>query len=238
MCATSSPPDLHPPVTAAAPVEGPPAAASDAPRRTTGTRVRSGNAMQRGRAAVLEATAHCVERYGVRRTTMGDIALKAEVAKATLYNHFRTKDDVLAALAVAQVEQLARTCAAVAAEQGLPAALARAAADLAASGPLRRVVADEPALAARLAAVDDGRGWTSVRDAVRAVLAAAAADDGDAAVELVLRWLVGQVLWPVVVPHRAASGAALVAAAVARPVGGAVAALPAAHPAAAERSVG
>ena len=71
------------------------AGASDAPQRQIGTRTRSGNAMLRTRGNLLEATAHCVERYGVRRTTMGDIALKAVVAKATLYNHFRTKHYLL-----------------------------------------------------------------------------------------------------------------------------------------------
>jgi len=178
----------------------PPAAASDAPRRTSGTRVRSGNAMQRARSAVLEAAAHCVERYGVRRTTMGDIALKAEVAKATLYNHFRTKDDVLAALVEHRVAGLGRDAEAAAAADGLAAALRLAADGLAASGPLRRLVADDPALATRLAVPSESRGWRSAHEAVRAVLVAAGCPDDDAAVTLVLRWLVSQVLWPATAP--------------------------------------
>jgi AcrR family transcriptional regulator len=167
--------------------------------------------MLRTRANLLAATAHCVERYGVRRTTMGDIALKAVVAKATLYNHFRTKDDVLAALVDARTAALAQTCEAVAAGRpvaapegvgspdlgrGLAAALRVAAAALTADGPLRRVVADEPALAALLATPGDGRGWHAVRARVAAVLEAAGVDAGPPAVDVVLRWLVGQVLWP------------------------------------------
>jgi AcrR family transcriptional regulator len=167
--------------------------------------------MLRTRANLLAATAHCVERYGVRRTTMGDIALKAVVAKATLYNHFRTKDDVLAALVDARTAALAQTCEAVAAGRpvtapegigspdlgrGLAAALRVAAAALTADGPLRRVVADEPALAALLATPGDGRGWHAVRARVAAVLEAAGVDAGPSAVDVVLRWLVGQVLWP------------------------------------------
>jgi AcrR family transcriptional regulator len=181
---------------AAAPAPAPAAGASDPPVRPSGTRARSGNAMQRARGAVLEATAHCVERYGVRRTTMGDIALKAEVAKATLYNHFRTKDDVLAALVEHRVQALVAEVAEVAAGTGLPAALEVAAARVAGSGPLRRLVADDPGLAARLAAPAGGRGWELARDGVRSVLAAAGAATDDAAVGLVLRWLAGQVLWP------------------------------------------
>lgn len=189
------------------------AAASDLPRRPVGTRARSGNAMQRTRSALIDAAAHCVERYGVRRTTMGDVALKAAVAKATLYNHFRTKDDLLAALVESRAAALASVCEAVAAGRppaatgtgdigshdlgaGLAAALRCAAAGLAADRPLRRTVADEPALASRLATPGDGRGWEAVRGHVARMLEAADAPADRAAVDVVLRWLVSQVLWP------------------------------------------
>jgi len=188
-----------------------PAAASDPPLREPGTRARSGNAMLRTRTNLLEATAHCVERYGVRRTTMGDIALKAVVAKATLYNHFRTKDDVLVALVDARTAALAALCETVAAGRpvpapdglgspdlgrGLAAALRVAAAGLATDGPLRRVVAEEPALAARLCTPDQGRTWAAVRVRVAAVLTAAGAPAEPPDVDVVLRWLLSQVLWP------------------------------------------
>lgn len=188
-------------------------AASDLPLRPAGTRARSGNAMLRTRSALLDAAAHCVERYGVRRTTMGDVALKAAVAKATLYNHFRTKDDLLAALVASRVAALTASCEAVAAGRppvvpaagdigshdvgaGLAAALRCAAAGLAADRPLRRTVTDEPVLAARLATPGDGRGWDAVRGHVAGVLETAGAPADRAAVDVVLRWLVSQVLWP------------------------------------------
>jgi AcrR family transcriptional regulator len=207
--AETAPAEPSPPATA--PLEPSPARASDLPQRAAGTRSRSGNAMHRTRAALLDATEHCLERYGARRTTMGDVALKAAVAKATLYNHFRTKDDLLGALAAARVEELGLACREVAAGRPLPrplpgtdgvdagtglaAALQVAAATLAAWPVLRRLVTEEPALAARLAAPGP-RGSAAAHDAVRAVLAAAGADDGAPAVDLVLRWLVSQVLWP------------------------------------------
>jgi AcrR family transcriptional regulator len=196
----------------------PPASPSDLPRRPAGTRARSGNAMLRARTAVLDAAAHCVERYGVRRTTMGDVALKAAVAKATLYNHFRTKDDVLAALVDSRVTALAAECEQLAA-QSLPTALGHAAHALATSGPLRRVVSDEPALAARLAAPGDGRGWQAVRTAVRDCLRTGGAAHDDDAVDLVLRWLLSQVLWPAPPAQAAAHAAALAAALAADTVG-------------------
>lgn len=181
---------------------------SDAPVRAAGLRTRSGNAMQRTRAAILDAAAACVERDGVRRTTMGELARTGGVAKATLYNHFRTKEAVLAALVEARAEALVRECRAVAGEDlvvpdlpagagaGLAAALARAADALAGSRPLRRVAEHEPALLAPLAVPGDGRGWTTVREGVAAVLTAGGAPADPARVELVLRWLLSGLLWP------------------------------------------
>ena len=95
--------------------------AAAAPVRAAGTRARSGNAMHRSRAAILDAAARCVERHGVAGTTMAGIADAAAVAKATLYNHFRTKDDVLGTLVVTRVGAVATACREVAAGRPLPA---------------------------------------------------------------------------------------------------------------------
>lgn len=181
---------------------------SDAPVRAAGLRTRSGNAMGRTRAAILDAAAACVERDGVRRTTMGGLASSGGVAKATLYNHFRTKEAVLAALVEARAEALALECRALAGEDrpapgplagpgtGLAAALAHAADALAFSPPLRRVAEQEPALLAPLAVPGDGRTWAAVREGVAAVLVAGGAQADPARVELVLRWLLSGLLWP------------------------------------------
>lgn len=188
------------------------ASASDAPQRQAGLRTRSGNAMLRTRTAILDAAAVCVERHGVRRTTMGDVAAVGGVAKATLYNHFRAKDDVLTALVAARVATLAAECEAIAAglpdphpvtgletpdrRTGLGPALEHAAAALGSSRPLRRVAAEEPALLIPLLVPGQDRSWEQVRAAVAGVLTAAAAPAGPGEVELVLRWLLSQLLWP------------------------------------------
>ncbi len=177
--------------------------ASDAPQRKPGLRTRSGNAMLRTRTAILDAAERCVASGGVRRTTMSEVAATGGVAKATLYNHFRTKDDVLAALVEARVAALAATCA------GLPVAdaLEHVAAVLRESAALRRVATEEPALLAPLAVPGESRGWDAARTAVAGVV-------GEAAAELVLRWLLSQLLWPAA-PGAGAQVAAAVAAAVA-----------------------
>lgn len=192
------------------------ATASDAPVRAAGLRTRSGNAMQRTRTAILDAALDCLATQGVRRTTMTDLAVVGGIAKATLYNHFRTKDDVLAALVDAQVAALGEACAVVATEVGLAAALEHAAEQLAGITALRRVADDEPALLAALAAPGDGRGWESARTSVAAVLSAGGAQAGEAEVELVLRWLLSQLHWPA-----GPASAALLAGSLAAPGSGA-----------------
>ena len=181
---------------------------SAAPVRPAGTRARSGNAMLRTRAAILAAALRCVERQGVRRTTMSDIAGTAGVAKATLYNHFRTKDDVLVALVESTVLALADRAVAVAggtAEQvpgrpapgsGLADALVLLTGELADAPALRRLAADEPALLVRLVSPAAPAAWMTVRDAAARLLTAAGLPTSDLAATLVLRHLVHHLVWP------------------------------------------
>lgn len=152
--------------------------------------------MARTRNAVLQGAAECIAKQGARKTTMGDIATRSRIAKATLYNHFRTKDDLLLALVEAEVRRLAADCAEEAPARGLAGALRLAAARLAANPALRKIAADEPAMLAPLVRPGDGPGWQVARDGVTGVLAAVGRDASPGAVETVLRWLVGQVATP------------------------------------------
>ena len=205
---------------------------SDAPLRQRGTRTRSGNAMERTRTAILAAALRCLEADGVRKTTMGDVSVATGIAKATLYNHFRTKPDLLAALVDDQVAMLAAACTALAsvgqtsvgqtsvgqaAEAGgggrLDAALIHAGRTIADSAALRRLAAEEPALLLPLLVPGPGRAWLQSRAAVGDVLLAAGLPAAAQAVEAVLRWLVGQLLWPME-PALLAPSAALLSAGV------------------------
>lgn len=47
--------------------------------------------------AIVKAAICVMSRYGVKRTTMNDIASAAEISRQTLYNSFANKDDILRA---------------------------------------------------------------------------------------------------------------------------------------------
>jgi AcrR family transcriptional regulator len=162
--------------------------ASAAPVREKGGHTRAGNAMNRTRAALLGGAARAVEVTGTR-ITMAQVAAAAGVAKATLYNHFRTREAVLAALVVDQVDAI------IDAQAGKPLADALAgAADALSAHPVRRGLARlEPAVLAGLGRIDSGSdGWQHARAAVGAALAAESRGGADT----VLRWLASFVLSP------------------------------------------
>jgi AcrR family transcriptional regulator len=140
--------------------------------------------MGRTRAAALDGARRVFAEHGLRKATMGDIAVRGGLAKATLYNHFRTKDDVWSALARREGNALAEALVAAAAAD-LADALALTA--LAVGEHPGRAAVTDPALLT---------GWPVASDAVRRALVAAGRPDDPAGVDLVLRWLVTQLSRP------------------------------------------
>jgi AcrR family transcriptional regulator len=156
---------------------------------------RAGNAMQRTRNALLDGAVRAIEKHGVRRTTMADIAALAGVAKGTLYNHFRTKEAVFAAALEAAVRSVAQEAAA-AAGRDVVEALTLAAGRVADAPALRRLASDEPAVLAAVVQVPAGGAGAVARAGVEQVLAAGGCATDGAAVDLTLRWLVSFVGQP------------------------------------------
>lgn len=44
---------------------------------------------------IIEAALECFAKYGIKRTTMADIASSADVSRQTVYAHFGTKEDII-----------------------------------------------------------------------------------------------------------------------------------------------
>jgi AcrR family transcriptional regulator len=151
-----------------------------------GVHTRSGNGMNRTRAGLLSGAARAFAEHGLRRSTMQSIAAAAGVAKATLYNHFRTKDEVAAALLAVELDRLSELAASLPRDQGL-AALSD---ELGAHPVLRRLAETEPETLTSLLAVGADR-WAELTGRLGVALRL----DGDGA-ELAGRWLLGVVLQP------------------------------------------
>jgi AcrR family transcriptional regulator len=170
------------------PTTSSPITASAPPVRAKGTHSRAGNAMNRTRAALLSGAARAVATAGTK-ITMAQVAAAAGVAKATLYNHFRTREAVLAALVVQQVDALIED------QVGKPlgVALVDTAAAISAHPVRAGLAAVEPAVLATVGRIDPAaEGWQHARAAVEAALAA----DSRAGADTVLRWLASYLLSP------------------------------------------
>jgi AcrR family transcriptional regulator len=165
-----------------------PSIASAAPVREVGTRSRAGNAMNRTRAALLDGARRAVEVSGTK-ITMAQVAAAAGVAKATLYNHFRTREAVLSALLEDEVSSLVTELL----DQPLPDALAAAANALAGHPLLRSLAQIEPGTLARLACIDtELDGWRLARAGIADALARGSRGGTDT----VLRWLASYLITP------------------------------------------
>jgi AcrR family transcriptional regulator len=164
----------------------------------------------RTRSGLLDGAARAFAAEGLRATTMQSIARAAGVAKGTLYNHFRTKDEVARALLAAELDRLTGEAGA----RPPDAALALLADELAGSPVLRRLRATDPDVLLALLAVQP-ETWALLTARLAAVLGVDPEADADA-VELPARWLVGVTLQPgrSAVRHR---DAARLAAALGRP---------------------
>lgn len=126
---------------------------------------RSGTTLARSRGAILAGARKAVLASGTR-ITMSQVATEAGVAKATLYNHFRTREELLHALLLDEidgaVEKLGRL--------ELGDALRRAAC-LVSDHPLLEALGAEPDVLADLARVDvRSDGWKRIADAVDVIL--------------------------------------------------------------------
>jgi AcrR family transcriptional regulator len=159
-------------------------------------------AFGRTREVLVAGAARAFAEHGVRAATMQAVAAAAGVSKATLYNYFRTKDEVAGALLRAELERLTALAGALPADQ----ALAALADELGEHPVLRRLADVEPDTLTALVDVPPGTFAE-----LTARLAAALGTDEDGA-GIVLRWLLGVVLHPArsSARHRAATRLAAV----------------------------
>jgi AcrR family transcriptional regulator len=142
--------------------------------------------MSRTRRGLLTGARTAFAERGLRRTTMQHVAAAAGVAKATLYNHFRTKDDVAGALLAFELDRLA----ALAAELPLTVAVPALAEEVGSHPVLRRLAETEPETLTRMLSAEPDR-WNDV-----AVTLGTALGITRPAAEVLCRWLVGVVLQP------------------------------------------
>lgn len=142
---------------------------------------------RRTESAILEGTKSLIAQFGLANISMIEIADASEVSRATLYNHYRDKNAVLAALVTAEVELIID----LAGKAGTPAdALEK----------LSLYISTDPALAA-MRQHDPGALTQALSHSDHPLYLELArslygATKSEAGTGVAMRWLIGQVMQP------------------------------------------
>lgn len=69
---------------------------------------RTGTRKQSSEQAIIAAAQSCFERFGIKKTSMEDIAQEAGISRATMYRHFANKDAIVEAISIVEAENVNR----------------------------------------------------------------------------------------------------------------------------------
>ena len=130
---------------------------------------------------------------GISATNMIDIADRAQVSRASLYNHFRDKHEVFVALVETEIERVA-TLALVA--QSRSEALYTISREISEHDGLRKAIERDGDLITAALTARDHKVWVEVYAQLAKIFATDVVGVG-----LVIRWLMGQVTAPLSDEH-------------------------------------
>ena len=142
---------------------------------------------RRTESAILEGTKSLIAQFGLANISMIEIADVSQVSRATLYNHYRDKNAVIAALATAEIELMID----LANKAGTPAdALER----------LSIYISTDPALAAMRQhdqkALTEALSHSDHPLYLEIARSLYGATKSEAGTGIAMRWLIGQVMQP------------------------------------------
>jgi AcrR family transcriptional regulator len=141
------------------------------------------------RQALLDGVRIVFAEVGVRNANMIEIADRSEVARATLYNHFRDKDELIAALIEDEIERMRNLIASAPDRREVLFLIAN---DISQNAALRKVLSLEPHLIAALAQISETPIWNQARN-----ILATSLKTSSIGVEIALRWCISQFFAPI-----------------------------------------
>lgn len=153
------------------------------------TYARHRDTSNKSRVAILAGAKIVIAKVGNYQSNIADIAVSAQVAKATIYNQFADKAEMMESLVESEVIRLTELALAASSRQEGLALLSNAISqDLA----LRKLVESDPSDIARLVTITNHPTWVLVHQGIAKVFGADSAACG-----VILRWLIGQIASPI-----------------------------------------
>jgi AcrR family transcriptional regulator len=158
-----------------------------------------GASQRRTEDAILQATKILISQSGLTKISMIDISSASEVARATLYNHFRDKQAVIEALLSSEVARIIE----VSKSAGTPAdALESLSIAISSDRALAGLREHDPALIAQLLIHSEHPLYLELARAIFSLT------QSQSATGLAMRWLLGQAVQPLT-PEQSREQAAL-----------------------------
>ncbi len=143
---------------------------------------------QRSRVAILSGAKDVISQVGSYESLMNDIAESAEVSRATIYNHFSDREELMQALLASEVERLIAGAKSAASKSEALYFLSREISD---DQALAKMVETDRDQIVALTTVTTHPLWVDIHRA-----AADLFGSDENSVGLILRWLIAQITSP------------------------------------------
>ena len=169
------------------------------PLNNAPTYQRQGAIHRRTEEAILSTTKSLIAQKGLTATTMIDISAESQVSRATLYNHYRDKNAVVAALLTSELNRLKELMKSI----GAPAAvLEQLSLEISSDEALKMMRLSDPTALAFALTDSANPLWQEFHAAILDVTKL------EICTSLAVAWLKSQVLAPIT-PQQSADEAAL-----------------------------
>jgi len=140
---------------------------------------------QRSRSAVLSGAKIVITEVGTFESNMLDIAARAQVSRATVYNHFSDKEEMMMSLLESEIRRIAEAAKKAGTKRD---ALYVLSTEISQDQALRTMVRTDPEDIAKFVTRSDHQLWTLIDTLLQQMFGESAGT--------VLRWLIGQVASP------------------------------------------
>jgi AcrR family transcriptional regulator len=143
----------------------------------------------KSRAAIFDGAKLIIAEVGNYQSNIADIALRSEVSKATIYNQFADKAEMMECLVESEVIRLTDLALATSSRQEALFALSTA---ISQDEALRKLTQSDPSDIAKLVTISNHPTWVLAHQGIAKIFGADSAACG-----VILRWLIGQIASPI-----------------------------------------
>jgi len=143
----------------------------------------------KSRAAIFNGAKLIIAEVGNYQSNIADIALRSQVSKATIYNQFADKAEMMECLVESEVIRLTDLALAASSRQEALYALSTA---ISQDEALRKLTESDPSDIAKLVTISNHPTWVLAHQGIAKIFGADSAACG-----VILRWLIGQIASPI-----------------------------------------